>query len=204
MASPLAAGGYGVNVMPKRVAILGSGRGTNARAICSYAAQHPAEYSVSLVVSTNATAGICSVASTFHVPVEVLDYGTEFGTQLADLIRAYQIDVLVLAGFLKLLPSKVIDVLQGNVLNIHPALLPEFGGKGMYGIHVHRAVIASKAGFTGATVHVVSDVYDDGAIVAQRRIQVPADISPEELQLRVQSVEHDLFPEAIAVFIRNR
>jgi phosphoribosylglycinamide formyltransferase-1 len=193
-----------VNSMPKRVAILGSGKGTNAAAICSYALQHPSDYAVSLIVSTDATAGICNVAGQFQVPVEVVEHGAEFGNNLIGVLQTHRIEILVLAGFLKLLPSMVIDTLQGNVLNIHPALLPEFGGKGMYGIHVHRAVIASKVHVTGATVHLVTNAYDDGVIISQHKIDVPEGISPEDLQRQVQVVEHELYPKAITVFIRNR
>ena len=193
-----------MSVMPKRIAILGSGRGTNAAAICRHSAETSAGYSVALVVATDMHAGIGNVARQYGIPLVVIDHGADFGGRLAALVEAQNIDILVLTGFLKLLPVEGIDAMRGNVLNIHPALLPKYGGKGMYGIHVHRAVIAANARVTGATVHVVTKEYDEGAIIAQQETDVPLHITPEELQLKVQSIEHELYPKAIEVFIRRR
>jgi phosphoribosylglycinamide formyltransferase 1 len=94
--------------------------------------------------------------------------------------------------------------MHGNVLNIHPALLPEFGGKGMYGSHVHAAVLAAKAHITGATVHLVTENYDEGGIIAQSQIDVPEGISVPELASRVKELEHQLYPHSISVFIRRK
>jgi len=113
------------------------------------------------------------------------------------LIEAEQIDLVVLAGYLKLVPAAVIAAYRGRIINIHPALLPEFGGKGMYGLRVHQAVLASGTPESGATVHLVDEVYDHGAVLAQARVPVLPGDTPDTLAERVLSVEHRLLPAAV-------
>jgi folate-dependent phosphoribosylglycinamide formyltransferase PurN len=107
------------------------------------------------------------------------------------------VDVIVLAGYLKLVPPEVVARYAGRILNIHPALLPSFGGKGMYGMNVHRAVIEAGVPESGATVHFVDERYDEGHILAQRTVPVQAGDTPEDLAARVLAVEHRLYPEAV-------
>lgn len=188
----------------KRIAILGSGAGSNAAAICEYAMRRDADYAVELIVSTNAEAGICSVARHHSVPLAVIPYDADFAGVLSQELEQRRIDILVLAGFLRLLPVAVIAQLHGNVLNIHPALLPDFGGKGMYGSRVHAAVLAANARTTGATVHLVTEHYDEGGIIAQSQIDVPEGITLPELEQLVKELEHQLYPQSISVFIQKR
>ena len=187
----------------QRVAILGSGSGTNARAICEFGTRHDGSYQVGLIVSTSASAGICQVALDYAIPLEVLPQGVDIESSLTRLLTLHNIDVLALAGFMRLLPMAIIDQLDGRVLNIHPALLPLFGGKGMYGIHVHEAVIAAKSLKTGATVHLVTPAYDEGAILAQAEVAVPLGATPSELQQIVKDLEHKLYPATLSAFLRK-
>jgi len=113
------------------------------------------------------------------------------------LLEELDIDVILLAGYLRLLPSDVVARYEGHILNIHPALLPDFGGGGMYGRKVHRAVLESGVEISGATVHFVTEEYDDGAILAQWQVQVIPGDTPEELAARVLWVEHELYPRAV-------
>lgn len=191
--------------MSKRVniAILGSGTGSNAHAICCFAAEGTGEYDVGLIITTSHDAGICDVARMHGVELVVLESRKTFEADLHEVLRSANVSVLVLAGFMRLLPSSIITALNGRVLNIHPSLLPAFGGVGMYGLNVHRAVTASGVASTGATVHVVSEEYDQGAIILQRSVPIPTGCSPEALQEIVKTVEHELYPLAIDVYIRN-
>jgi folate-dependent phosphoribosylglycinamide formyltransferase PurN len=121
----------------------------------------------------------------------------EVARELVGLVEAHRIDIVLLAGYLKLVPSPVVARYRGRILNIHPALLPSFGGHGMYGMRVHRAVLESGAAESGATVHFVDEEYDRGRVLAQRRVPVRAGDTPETLAARVLEVEHGLYPEAV-------
>jgi phosphoribosylglycinamide formyltransferase-1 len=112
-------------------------------------------------------------------------------------LQRHGTELIVLAGYMKRVPSRVVREYRGRILNIHPALLPKFGGQGMYGHHVHEAVIAARERESGATVHVVDDEYDHGQIVLQRTVEVAPDETPETLAAKVLEVEHALYPEAI-------
>lgn len=162
-------------------------------------------YCVAVVVATSKDAGICRVAQQAGIPLAVLEpQGTDrpLARALEQIVRDHEIDVLVLAGFMQLLPTETISLLHGRVLNIHPALLPEFGGQGMYGIRVHKAVLASGVAQTGATVHVVNEEYDKGSILAQARIDIIPGESPEDLQARVRAIEHSLYPATLDQYAR--
>lgn len=186
---------------PVAVAILGSGTGSNADALIRYGLLHEAPYKVRLVVSTRAEAGIVGVARQHGVESLVLPL-QNWESVLLRHLRQHSIDVLALAGFMRKLPEEIISALDGNVLNVHPALLPAYGGVGMYGLHVHRAVLEAGETVTGATVHMVTAGYDEGAILAQDRIRIEALLSANELQQRVKRIEHTLYPSALAAFCR--
>jgi len=190
-------------VQRKNVAVIGSGAGSGAEAICTYALNADCAYAVALIVSTSPGAGMYTVAAAHSIPLRVLDPEKDIAGQISDLMIEYGIELLALAGFMKLLPTQIIEQLGGRVLNIHPALLPSFGGKGMYGIHVHKAVIAAKALKTGATVHLVTEQYDEGRIIAQDYVDVPTNCTAQELQILVKNVEHRIYPQTISAFLRN-
>lgn len=162
------------------------------------ACQGDAPARVALVASNVAGSGALQRATNAGISTLVMDNADESGAGafIAEL-RRHGVRLLVLAGYLKLLPSSVINALGGAVINVHPALLPAFGGRGMYGLRVHRAVLASGATLSGVTVHQVSAEYDTGPIVAQWPVPVHAGDTPESLAKRVLGVEHRLLPAVV-------
>lgn len=181
--------------MTMRVAVAVSGRGSNLEALLrALGPEAPAQ--VALVLSNRPDAGALERARAHGVPAEVLPDPADPADWLARLER-YQIDLLVLAGYLKLVPAPVIARYRHRIVNVHPALLPAFGGRGMYGRHVHEAVLASGVHESGATVHLVDEVYDRGAVLAQRRVPVLPDDTPERLAARVLELEHRLLPAVV-------
>ena len=181
--------------MTMRVAVAVSGRGSNLEALLrALGADAPAR--VVLVVSNRADAVALDRAREHGVPAEVLPHPADAAEWL-DRLAHHQVDLLVLAGYLKLVPAPVIARYRDRILNVHPALLPAFGGRGMYGHHVHEAVLASGARESGATVHLVDEVYDRGRILAQARVPVVPGDTPDTLAARVLGVEHRLLPAVV-------
>jgi phosphoribosylglycinamide formyltransferase 1 len=184
--------------MPSRLAVLASGRGSNLQAIVdhfdSLARERVAK--VVLVASNRADSPALIRAATSSIDIAHFNAADD-GTELLDLLRKHRIDLVVLAGYLKRIPSKVIREYSGRMINIHPALLPAFGGEGMYGARVHQAVIASGAKESGVTVHLVDDEYDRGPIVAQWRVPVEPSDTPDKLAARVLNVEHVVYPRTV-------
>lgn len=183
--------------MAPRIAVLASGGGTNLQAIIDYYALLPAPAgSIELVASNKSTAGALDRARSAGIAAESFD-SSDDGTSLSTLLARWQIDLVVLAGYLKHIPASVIKTYQGRIINIHPGLLPEFGGRGMYGARVHAAVLASGATTTGLTVHLVDDEYDHGPIIAQWRLRVKTDDTVDTLAERVLSAEHIVYPRVV-------
>lgn len=180
---------------PVRFAVLASGGGTNLQALIDYAADRTG-WSVALVLSDRPDAGALVRAERAEIPTDLVPLvGRAVDAErLCALLREREIDGLLLAGFLRLVPPMVVREFDGRIVNIHPALLPAFGGKGMYGSRIHRAVLESGVEVTGVTVHLVDDEYDRGTIVAQVEVPVQGDDTPESLARRVLGVEHRLFP----------
>lgn len=186
--------------MAARIAVLASGGGTNLQAIIDYYAaislQSEAAGSIELVASNRANAGALDRARAAGIPAESFD-STDNGTELGNLLEKFSIDLVVLAGYLKQIPAAIIQAYHGRIINIHPGLLPDFGGPGMYGSRVHAAVLASGATSTGLTVHFVDDEYDHGPVIAQWRVRVKIDDTPESLAQRVLSAEHIVYPRVV-------
>jgi phosphoribosylglycinamide formyltransferase-1 len=181
--------------MTMRVAVAVSGRGSNLEALLR-ALGPDAPARVILVLSNRADAGALARAREHDVPCEVLADAGDPDEWLSRL-RQYRVDLLVLAGYLKLVPPSVVAQFRDRILNVHPALLPAFGGAGMYGRRVHQAVLASGARESGATVHLVDEVYDRGRILAQTRVPVLPGDTPERLAARVLEAEHRLLPAVV-------
>jgi formyltetrahydrofolate-dependent phosphoribosylglycinamide formyltransferase len=181
--------------MTMRVAVAVSGRGSNLEALLR-ALGPDAPARVVLVVSNRADAGGLARALEHGVPGELLRDAADANEWL-ELLRHHRVDLLVLAGYLKLVPAPVVARYRDRILNIHPALLPTFGGPGMYGLRVHQAVLASGARESGATVHLVNEVYDRGRILAQTRVPVLPGDTPDTLAARVLEAEHRLLPAVV-------
>ena len=184
--------------MPTRLAVLASGRGSNLQAIIEHfdnlARERVAK--VVLVASNRADSPALIRAATASIDIAHFDAADD-GSQLLELLRRFRVDLVVLAGYLKRIPPTVIREYASRIINIHPALLPDFGGEGMYGARVHEAVIASGARESGVTVHVVNDEYDRGPIVAQWRVPVEPTDTADSLAARVLAVEHVVYPRVI-------
>jgi len=183
--------------MAARIAVLASGGGTNLQAIIDHFASiaNPAG-TIVLVASNREKSGALERARAAGIPTEVFD-ATDDGTALLALLDNASADLVVLAGYLKHIPENVIREYHGRVINIHPGLLPDFGGPGMYGSRVHAAVLASGATTTGLTIHFVDDEYDHGPVIAQWRVRVKIDDTAESLAERVLSAEHIVYPRVV-------
>jgi phosphoribosylglycinamide formyltransferase 1 len=181
--------------MPMHVAVAVSGRGSNLEALLrTLGPEAPAR--VVLVLSNRADAPALARAAERGIPAVTLRDHAAAGEWL-DALERHRVELLVLAGYLKLVPTEVVARYRGHILNVHPALLPAFGGAGMYGRRVHEAVLASGARESGATVHLVDEVYDRGAILGQARVPVLPNDDPDTLAARVLEVEHRLLPAAV-------
>ncbi len=184
--------------MPSRLAVLASGRGSNLQAIIDHfdnlARERVAK--VVLVASNRADSPALLRAATASIDTANFNPNDD-GSELLALLQKFRIDLVVLAGYLKRIPPMVINEYAGRIINIHPALLPAFGGEGMYGARVHEAVIASGATETGVTVHLVDDEYDRGPILAQWRVRVDKSDTAESLAARVLNVEHVVYPRVV-------
>lgn len=178
---------------PVRVAVLVSGGGTNLQALLDALHDSPLAR-VARVISNRPDAGALERARRAGVPTTVLRDANDPAELLAALRDA---PLVVLAGYLKLVPAPVVARFRGRMINIHPALLPDFGGPGMYGHHVHEAVLASGATESGATVHFVDEVFDRGAIIAQEKVRIEPGDTPETLAARVLAAEHALLPKVV-------
>lgn len=177
---------------PVRVAVLVSGGGTNLQALLD---QDLSPGQISLVLSSSAKAYALERANKASVPTAVCR-GKDYEKQMADLLKEHRIDLVVLAGYLKILTADFLDTIGIPVINVHPALLPKFGGKGYYGLRVHEAVLASGDTVTGATVHYVNAVTDGGQIIRQKKVPVKPGDTPEILQGRVmEEAEWVILPQ---------
>jgi len=181
--------------MTMRIAVAISGRGSNLDALLG-ALRPGAPAEVVLVISDRTDAAGLNHARTRGIPAHVLANAADPAAWL-DLLKQHEVDLVVLAGYLKLVPAPVVAAYRGMIINTHPALLPAFGGRGMYGERVHRAVLASGVRETGVTIHLVDEVYDRGAVLAQVRVPVQAGDDSKRLAARVLEVEHRLLPAAV-------
>lgn len=183
--------------MAARIGVLASGGGTNLQAIIDHFASiaNPAG-TIVLVASNREKCGALERARAAGIATKAFD-ATDDGTALLKLLDDASADLVVLAGYLKHIPENVIREYHGRIINIHPGLLPDFGGPGMYGSRVHAAVLASGATSTGLTIHFVDDEYDHGPVIAQWRVRVKTDDTAESLAKRVLSAEHIVYPRVV-------
>ncbi len=185
------------------IAVLGSGRGSNFQTILAAIQQGRIPNArIAVVISNNSGAGILEIARNNSLPAVHLSHRQfptedEFVDALLSLLRVHGVDFIVLAGYMKRIHPRVIEAYRRRIINIHPALLPRHGGAGMYGHHVHEAVIAAGDRISGATVHFVDEEYDHGSIVLQKTVSVTRDDTPETLAAKVLDIEHEIYPEAI-------
>lgn len=181
----------------KRIAIFASGSGSNAEKIAEHFASD-SQVEISLILTNNPQAGVIARARRLHVPVVVFDRKTFYeSARIVELLQGQAIDLVVLAGFMMLIPESMVQAFPNKIVNIHPALLPKYGGKGMYGHFVHEAVVAAQEMESGITIHYVNEHYDEGAIIFQASCPVVATDTPEDVAKKVQVLEHKHFPEVV-------
>lgn len=177
-----------------------SGSGSNLKKVIESSLEGTIASKVKLVIADKDAKGLEYPAS-LGIETTVISRKdmsrAEFLKRQQDLLKKHSVDLIILAGFLKKLPPEIVNEYDGKILNIHPALLPKFGGKGFHGMNVHRAVIEAKEEFSGPTVHFVDNVYDNGEIIIQKKVRVEENETPESLQQKVLKEEHNLFTEAI-------
>jgi len=187
--------------MKKRIAIFASGTGTNAENIIGFFNNHSLA-EVQLVLSNSVKAEVLQKASALGVKTVVFDRNDLYESdRITKLLQENSIDFIILAGFLWLFPKSILKDFPNKVINIHPALLPKYGGKGMYGIHIHRAVVENKEHETGITIHYVNAVYDEGEIIFQAKTTVSASDTPEQVAQKIACLEKEHFPRVIEKII---
>ena len=186
-----------------RVAVLASGSGTNLQALLNRFEDGAGTARVVLVVGSSPGVGALERARAAGVETAVVDEPDDEGRRLMDRLEAAGADLVVLAGWLRLVPAPVVRAYRGRMVNIHPALLPSFGGEGMYGRRVHEAVLESGARVTGPTVHFVDEAYDEGAVIAQWPVPVKEGDDPDRLAARVLEREHEILPEVVEALARG-
>lgn len=186
------------------IAIFASGHGTNARAIMSYLSNND-EMKVALVVATKPNIGVIEFAKEAGVPCEVCLPKTDFqqGGKLDALMKEYSVSHIVLAGCLAFIPAWMTAQFDRHIVNIHPSLLPKYGGKGMHGEHVHEAVLQANEKESGITIHLVNDEYDSGEIIFQAKCEVKPDDTPDSLATRIHGLEHKNFPVVVEKWVKG-
>ncbi len=193
----------------KRLAVFASGRGSNFQAILKQIQQGIIPATIGLCVTNNPNAGVIQIARENEIPVKICspkDYpdSKSFNDDILSALIVSKIEYIILAGYLKLIGMQIVDRFSNKIINIHPALLPSFGGKGMYGHHVHDAVFDRGVKFSGATVHLVNNEYDAGPIVLQKVVSIEDAKSPEEIAERVLKIEHEIFPQAVKLLVEDK
>lgn len=183
-------------------AIFASGEGTNAENLFNYFANDP-RIKIKLVVTNKDTAGVIARAERYKKNVQIISKSAleNYSEKFIEFLKVEQIDLIILAGFLVKMPEAFIKAFPNKIINIHPSLLPKYGGKGMYGMHVHKAVIEAKEKESGITIHFVNEEYDKGKIIIQARCEVEETETPESLASKIQSLEFENLPKAVETFL---
>ncbi len=181
----------------KKIALFASGNGSNVQRIAEYFKDNP-EVAISMVLTNNPKAGVLERAK--NLGLKTLQFTKDefyHSSKIVDILKEQHVDLIVLAGFLWLVPGDLIKAFPNKIINIHPALLPGYGGKGMYGHHVHEAVIRNRESKSGITIHYVNDKYDEGQIIFQSAFDLADDETPESLAGKIHEQEYKYFPVVI-------
>jgi phosphoribosylglycinamide formyltransferase 1 len=186
-----------------RLAIFASGTGSNALNVINFFATSDI-IQVGMVLSNKAEAGVVPAAKQKGVHVELIsNQQADHAEVLLELCHKHQIDFVILAGYLRKIPAEFITHFPNKIINIHPSLLPKYGGAGMYGAHVHRAVHAAGEKESGITIHFVNEHFDEGRVLAQFRTALSPSDSPDDIAHKVQNLEHAFFPSTIDYYVKN-
>ena len=190
----------------KRVAIFISGRGSNLEAILEKRKQGYLECQIPFVLSNRSDARGLPIASQYKIPTEILEQKEfssriDFEQAILALLKTKKIDIIVLAGFMMVLSKDFIESFPGHIINIHPALLPYYGGKGMYGARVHECVIANHEKESGITIHLVNEVYDNGKILFQATCPINTSETADSLAQKIHTLEYTYFPQIVKKYV---
>ena len=189
--------------MKKRIAIFASGSGSNAQKLMEYFKKHQ-QAEVVLVLTNNPDAYVLQRADNFEIPSHIVDKHEFYHTkEIIHLLKNLQTDLIVLAGFLWLIPQNLLDAYPNQIINIHPALLPKYGGKGMYGNYVHQAVLEAGETEHGITIHFVNEAFDEGEVLHQSRFKIAKDDTLETIKFKGQQLEHLHYPPIIETLIQK-
>ncbi len=189
--------------MKKRIAIFASGSGSNAQKIMEYF-KYSSLAEVALVLSNNPDAYVLQRADNFEIPTHVFDRQAFYETdEIIDILKRLEIDLIVLAGFLWLVPQNLLKAFPNKIINIHPALLPKYGGKGMYGDRVHKAVLEAGDEEHGITIHFVNENFDEGEVIYQAKFKIESEDSLEIIKFKGQQLEHQHFPKIIENLLKK-
>jgi phosphoribosylglycinamide formyltransferase-1 len=187
-----------------RIAIFASGSGSNAENIAIYFRNRD-DIGISVIVSNKRDAYVHERAKKLGIPSYTFSKAAfDEGSAVLDILREYKIDFIVLAGFLLRVSQPLLDAFPGRIVNIHPALLPKYGGQGMYGDRVHREVVAAGETKSGITIHYVNEHYDEGDIIFQATCEVLPDDTPEEVANKVHALEYTYFPRVIEAVVKGQ
>lgn len=186
----------------KKIVIFASGSGTNAENIIKYFTSGD-KVAVAGVFTNNPNAGVIERVKKYGIETAVFSKTQLFEIEFLQIINSIQPDLIVLAGFLLKFPETIIADYPNKIINIHPALLPKFGGKGMYGMHVHNAVVQNKESETGITIHYVNENYDEGGVIFQKSFALLGTETPEDVANKIHELEHQYFPEVIAELLES-
>jgi len=182
--------------MSKKIAIFASGSGSNAENIINYFSNRP-EISFPLILCNKKEAFVHERAKKLHIPSITFDKNQLENGEVLSILQKEEIDFIVLAGFLLKVPPTILSAYPDKIVNIHPALLPKYGGKGMYGMKVHEVVVANGEKESGITIHYVNERYDEGAIISQYKCEVLPSDSPEDVARKIHALEYEYFPRVI-------
>lgn len=189
--------------MKKRIAIFASGSGSNAQKIMEHF-KYSNLAEVALVLSNNSEAYVLQRADNFEIPSHVFDKRAFYETdEIIDILKRLEIDLVVLAGFLWLVPESLLKAFPNKIINIHPALLPKYGGKGMYGDKVHTAVIEAKDEEHGITIHFVNENFDEGEVIHQAKFKIEPEDTLEVIKFKGQQLEHQYYPKIIENLLKK-
>lgn len=189
--------------MKKRIAIFASGSGSNAQKIMEHFKKH-LDAEVVIVLTNNPEAYVLQRADNFEIPSHIFDKNEFYKTNfVVDILKNLQIDLIVLAGFMWLIPENLLKAFPNKIINIHPALLPKYGGKGMYGDRVHHAVIDAKEEESGITIHFVDENFDEGEIIHQSRFRIEAGDDLEMIKFKGQQLEHLHYPKVVEQLLKK-
>ncbi|TVR86031.1 MAG: phosphoribosylglycinamide formyltransferase [Saprospirales bacterium] len=185
------------------IAVFASGNGSNATALADYF-QGADKAQINLFITNNEKSGIFERGKKHDIPVTLISNSELMSDKLVNILQRCQTDLIILAGFLRKIPENLLKIYPNRILNIHPALLPDFGGKGMYGHNVHRAVSKAKCDQSGISIHLVNEEYDRGRVIFQKSVPIEPGEDPTSIEKKVRQLELKYYPIVVDVFIQNQ